>query len=228
MPTKTRVENPIPDEILAAKVIAGIDNATVAQYLALNGATLDSYPKIMDAARSFVVAIRGWNVSADGDPMDVDAMTKGKGKGKKVKGKGHDEGYCSKNESKDATDNQSDRECSNCKTKGHMARHCKKRINDEKAKAGQHRDNSQCNNTNVKQPWQHWKRALLKVKLRTHRQFPCHHFSSRQHNLQQRVRRWQDKLQQQRHYQRCNVKPYCKTSGQTPTVIFGVRDCGNR
>ena len=33
---------------------------------------------IMDAVRSFVRASRGWNVSADGDSMDVDAMTKGK------------------------------------------------------------------------------------------------------------------------------------------------------
>ena len=40
---------PIRDEILAATVIAGIDNATVAQHLALKDATLDSCPKIMDA-----------------------------------------------------------------------------------------------------------------------------------------------------------------------------------
>ena len=60
-------------------------------------------------------------------------------------------GKSSKNENKDATDNQSDRECSHCKTKGHIARHCKQRINDEKAKAGQHRDNCKSNSTNVKQ-----------------------------------------------------------------------------
>ena len=66
---------PIPDEILAATVIAGIDNATVAQHLALNDGTLDTYPKIMDAVRSLVKASRGWNVSADGNLTDVDAMT---------------------------------------------------------------------------------------------------------------------------------------------------------
>ena len=82
MPAKTSVEKPIPDEILASTVIAGIENATVAQHLALNDGTLDSNPKIMDAVRSFLRARRCWNVSADGDPMD-DAMTKGKGKGKK-------------------------------------------------------------------------------------------------------------------------------------------------
>ena len=36
-------------------------------------------------------------MSADGDPMDVDALTKGKGKVK-----GHETGKSSKNESKDA------------------------------------------------------------------------------------------------------------------------------
>ena len=66
---------PTPEEILGATVIAGIDNATVAQNLALNDGTLDTYPKNMNAVRSLVRA-------------DVDAMTKGKGKGKKRKGKG--------------------------------------------------------------------------------------------------------------------------------------------
>ena len=58
---------PIPDEILAATVIAGNHNATVAQHLPLNDAALDTYPKILDAVRSFVRASRGRNVSADGD-----------------------------------------------------------------------------------------------------------------------------------------------------------------
>ena len=77
MHMKTGVDNPMSDEILVATVIAAIDKATVAQHLALNEATLDTYPKIMDALRSFVRASRGWNVSADGDPMDVGAMAKG-------------------------------------------------------------------------------------------------------------------------------------------------------
>ena len=38
----------MPDKILAATVIAGMDNASVAQHLALNDRTLDTYPKIMD------------------------------------------------------------------------------------------------------------------------------------------------------------------------------------
>ena len=63
---------PIQDAILAATVIAGINNATVAQHFALNDGTFDTYPKIMDAVRSFVRASRGWKVSADGDSMDVD------------------------------------------------------------------------------------------------------------------------------------------------------------
>ena len=124
----------IPDEILAATVIAGIDNATVAQHLALNDDTLDTYPKVMGALRTFVRASRELNVYSEIDPMDVDAMTKGKGQGKQGKGKGHEKGKSSKNESKDATDNQSDKECFYCKSRGHIARHCKKRINDEKAK----------------------------------------------------------------------------------------------
>ena len=66
----------IPDEILT-----GIGNATVAQHLALNDGTFDTCPKIMDAVRSFVRVSRSWNVLADGDPTDVDAMTKGQGKG---------------------------------------------------------------------------------------------------------------------------------------------------
>ena len=44
---------------------------TTRQWLALNDGTLDTYPKIMDAVRSFVRVSR-----ADGDPTDVDAMTK--------------------------------------------------------------------------------------------------------------------------------------------------------
>ena len=80
---------PFLDEILAATVIAGIDNATVAHHLALNDATLDTYPKMMDAVRSLVRASRGWSVSADGDPMDVDAMIKGRGEGKRGKAKGN-------------------------------------------------------------------------------------------------------------------------------------------
>ena len=52
---------------------------------------------------------------------------------------------------RNATDNQSHRKCFYCKTTSHIARHCKKRINDEKAKAGQRRDNSKGNNTSVKQ-----------------------------------------------------------------------------
>ena len=75
----------IPDETLAAPVIAGIDSATVAQHLELNDGTLDTCPKIMDAVRSFARASRGWNVSTDGDPMDVDAMTKGNGREMKSK-----------------------------------------------------------------------------------------------------------------------------------------------
>ena len=82
---------PVPDEILVATVIEEIVNATVAQHLALNDGTLDTYPKIMDAVRSFVRASRGWNASAGGDSMDVDAMVKGK----KVKGKGNEKGKSS-------------------------------------------------------------------------------------------------------------------------------------
>ena len=59
--------NSIPDEILATTVIAGIDNATVAQHLALNDGTPDTNPKIINEVRSFVRASRGWNVSANGD-----------------------------------------------------------------------------------------------------------------------------------------------------------------
>ena len=62
-------------EILAARVIAAIDNSTVAQHLALNDATQDTYLKIVDAVRSFVKASRSWDVNADGDSMDVDVMT---------------------------------------------------------------------------------------------------------------------------------------------------------
>ena len=98
----------------------------MAQHIALNDGILDTYPKIIDTVRSFVRASRRWNVTADGDPTDIDAMTKGKGKDKKEKGKGND-------------------------SKGHMARHCKKRINDEGAKAEQHRDNPKGNSTSVKE-----------------------------------------------------------------------------
>ena len=43
---------PIQVEIVAAIVIAAIDNATVAQHLALNVAALDTYSKIMNAVNS--------------------------------------------------------------------------------------------------------------------------------------------------------------------------------
>ena len=49
--------------------------------------------------------------------MGVDAMTKSKVKGKKEKGKENEKGKSSKNEHRDATDNQSDRECFFCETK---------------------------------------------------------------------------------------------------------------
>ena len=64
----------------------------------------DTYPKIMDAGRSFV-RVEHRNVSADGDSMDVDAMTKSKGKGKKGKGKGNEKGKSSKKENRDGTYN---------------------------------------------------------------------------------------------------------------------------
>ena len=76
----------------AATVIAGVDNARVAQHLALSGGTLDTYPKIMEAVRTLVRANRGWNVSSEGDATDDDAKTKSKGKGKKGKGKVHEKG----------------------------------------------------------------------------------------------------------------------------------------
>ena len=108
-------------------------------------APFDTYPKIMDAVRSIARAIRGCNLPAVGDPKDVDARTKGKGKGKKWKGEGNEKERSSKSENKDATYNKSDTECLHCKTKGHIARHCKKRMNDDNAKAGQYRDNSKVN-----------------------------------------------------------------------------------
>ena len=125
MRTKTRVEKHMPDEVLTATVIEGIDNATVALHLELNGGPPAMYPKIMDAGRSFV-RVEHRNVSADGDSMDVDAMTKSKGKGKKGTGKGNEKGKSSKNENRDAIDNQWDRKCFYCETEGHSARHCKK------------------------------------------------------------------------------------------------------
>ena len=91
MPTKTRVVKPFGMQYSQQQSIAGIDIVTVAQHLALNDGTLDTHPKIMDAVRSLVGANRGWNVSTVGDPMDVDAMTKGKGKARKKKGKGSKE-----------------------------------------------------------------------------------------------------------------------------------------
>ena len=123
----------------------------MAKHLALNDGTLDTYLKIMEAVRTLVRASRGWNVSSEGDPMDVDAMTKSRGKGKKGIGKGGDKGKSSNDESKDATDNQSNKECLYCKSKGYFARHCKKIINDEKAEAGQLRDNLKRKGTGVKQ-----------------------------------------------------------------------------
>ena len=108
-------------------------------------APFDTYPKIMNAVRSLATACRGCNLSVVGDPKDVDAKTKGKGKGKKGKGEGNEREKSSKSENKEATYNQSDTECFHCKTKGHIARHCMKRINDENAKAGQRRDNSKDN-----------------------------------------------------------------------------------
>ena len=72
-----------PDEIFTAVVIAGIDNVSVAPHFALNDGTLDTYRKIMDVVRSFARASRGWNVSTEGDSLNVDAMTNAKGLGKK-------------------------------------------------------------------------------------------------------------------------------------------------
>ena len=113
-------------------------------------------------------------------PLDVPAVTQGKGKGKKGNGKVNERGKCTNNENKDATDNNSEREGFYCKTQGHIARHCNKRINGEKSQAGQHRDISKGNSASVNNAWQHWKRARRKFKLRTHHQFACHFFSSLQ------------------------------------------------
>ena len=60
-------------------------------------------------------------------------------------------GRSSKSQHKDATDNQSDRDSCYCENKGNIARHHKKRINDEKGKAGQHRNNSKSNSSSVTQ-----------------------------------------------------------------------------
>ena len=68
---KARVEHPILDEILAGTAIAGIDNATVSQHLALNDGTFDTYPKIMEALETFLRARREWNVSSEDDPIVV-------------------------------------------------------------------------------------------------------------------------------------------------------------
>ena len=113
--TKIRVEKHIPDVILAATVIAGLDNATVAQHLALKDGALETYPKIMEAVRAFGRASRGWNVSSEGGLVDIDARTKGKGRGK---AKGMRKERVPKSESKDATDNPSDKEYLYCKSKG--------------------------------------------------------------------------------------------------------------
>ena len=51
-------------------------------------------------------------MSADGDPMDIDAMTKGKGHGKEAKGtRNASKGKSPNHENNDATDNQPDSEC---------------------------------------------------------------------------------------------------------------------
>ena len=142
MPAKTRVENPVPVEILAATVIAGVDNATVAQHLAPNDCTLNTYTNFMDSVRSLVRTSRGWNVSADGEPIDFDAMTTGKGKGQ--------EGVQRVRKKKQPTTSRTETVFYG-KNKGHIARRCKKRVDDEKAKPGQHRDNSKSNSTSVKQ-----------------------------------------------------------------------------
>ena len=108
MRTKTR-EKAVPNATLTATVIAGIDNATAALHLALKDGTLDANPKIMDAVRAFVRASRGWNVSADGGSVDVDAIANGEGNGKKGDGQGCEKGKSSKNENKNATDNVSEK-----------------------------------------------------------------------------------------------------------------------
>ena len=53
------------DEIPAATVTAAIDKSTVAQYLALNDATLNTYDKVVDAVTSSARASRGWDVNPD-------------------------------------------------------------------------------------------------------------------------------------------------------------------
>ena len=44
----------IPEEVLAATLSAGIENAAVSPHLALNASSLDTYVKIKEAVRTFV------------------------------------------------------------------------------------------------------------------------------------------------------------------------------
>ncbi len=49
----------IPEEVLAATLSAGIENAAVSQHLALNASSLDTYVKIKEAGRTFVQVCAG-------------------------------------------------------------------------------------------------------------------------------------------------------------------------
>ena len=74
--------------------------------------------------------------------------------------------------------------------------------------------------TSVKQSVTALETRHRKFKLRTHHQFQRHHHSS---TTCSNVRTdGKISCSNNTNTQRYNAKPYCKTSGQIPTVIFGV------
>ena len=135
-------------------------------------------------------------MSADGHPMDVDAMTKGKGKGRKGKAREMktQERVQNMRTQTQSTTSRTENVCT-VRTKETLQRTARIDSTMRKPKQGnivttQRAKVQMCNNA-----WQHWKRVHRKLNVR------AHHFSSLQHNLQQCTHRWQDTLrrQHQRH-----------------------------
>ena len=120
----------------------------------------------MAAVRSFARASRGWNVSADGDPMDRDAKTKKQSKGKKGgAGEMRKEGVQKMRTKTELTTSRTDN-APTVRTKETLQRTVRRESTMRKPKLDNIVTPRRATAQVSSNAWQHWKRARRKVKLR--------------------------------------------------------------
>ena len=143
--------NLIDDEVLAATVLGGIQNAKVSEHMQLNASRMVDFEQIKKEIERISQAQKTWDESttaqsASSNAMEVDAIWKGKGKGKGGKtkegksGKGKEtksgkaKGVKGKN-GKNPTAYSEQRQCYYCQRQGHLEKDCRQKKRDAESGA---------------------------------------------------------------------------------------------